>query len=329
MKKLLLGTLGMCLLLLAFESCKKNEGFTESEINEPSYLVVSGTTLCGIQQYDLMAGRANPVKVGEVEVANDAQNLYVEITPTSPGYSDYRLFVGDCNIVRSDDGSLPSVFQFPMQGTFFDDSAIVTVPLSTLPECFCVVAVIAQPRQGGGGSGGSATGGNSNALLIDYCKQPCPSCNSNNIFGQGGWGAPPHGNNPGTYLYANFSTWFPNGITLGCAGGHTIKLTSPQAVTNFLPQGGTPRSLTQSYVNPTNRLTVLAGHILALTINLASNPTLGNQVITSGQFAGYTVNQLLAEANEVLGGCRSGQASHYNGLMDAINNVQKGVVDCD
>src|SRR5690349_2149654 len=44
---------------------------------------------------------------------------------------------------------------------------------------------------------------------------------------QGGWGAAPAGNNPGTYLHANFQAAFSDGLTVGCyPGNYYVKLTS-------------------------------------------------------------------------------------------------------
>lgn len=330
MKNLFLCSLALCALAVSIESCKKIDK-TANDLMEENFLVVPNVTLCGLETYDLTAGnRTSSIKVGEVEVGNDAQNLYIEITPTNPQYTDYKLFVGNCNVVRSDTGSTPNVFQFPLQGTFYDDSVLITIPLSTLEPCFCVVAILNQPRGDGGGAPSGSGTGSGNGTIIDYCKIPCPSCNTNNVFGMGGWGAKPAGQNPGTYLHANFASWYPSGLTLGCSGGYTLKLSTAQDVTNFLPQGGTPRILSQSYLNPTNRISVLAGHLLTLTLNVASNPSLGGQTITNGDFAGLTVNQFLTQANNYFGGCIiSGSATQYSSALAAISSNPSHNVSCN
>jgi hypothetical protein len=329
MKNLAICALLISGLMVSVQSCKKADN-TEEEVFEQNYLVVPNTTLCGYEQYDLTAGsRTNTIIVGGVEIANDANNLYIEITPTDPRYTDYKLFVGNCDIVRSDTGSAPNIFQFPLQGTFYNDSVLVTIPLNTLDPCFCVVALLSQPRGDGGGAPGTGGAGNGNGTIIDYCEIPCPTCNTNNVFGQGGWGSKPAGQNPGTYLHANFATWFPSGVTLGCASGYTLKLNTAQNVTNFLPQGGTPRALNQSYVNPTNRITVFAGHLLTLVLNVASNPSLGNQTITNGPFAGLTVNQFLVQANNYFGGCSTGDANKFSSTAASISSNPSQNVSCD
>ncbi len=331
MKNLTLLALVLSALLITIESCKKTDIVENDNLPAENYLVIPNTTLCGYELYDLTAGsRTNAFKVGEVEVANDADNLYVEITPTNSNYSDYKLFVGDCNVIRSDTGATPNAFQYPLQGTFYNDSVLVTIPLSTLEPCYCVVAVLSQPRgTGGDPTGGGTGGGGGNGTIIDYCNVPCPSCNTQNVFGMGGWGSPPNGNNPGAFLHDNFTGWFPNGITLGCAGGYTVQLSTAQDVTNFLPQGGTPRALSQSYVNTTTRISVLAGHLLTLAINVKSNPSLGGQTINNGNFAGMTVNAFLADANDFFGGCKSGDARKYSSSLASINGQPSKNVECD
>jgi hypothetical protein len=151
---------------------------------------------------------------------------------------------------------------------------------------------------------------------------------------QGGWGqCQQNGNNPGTYLANNFAAAFPIGLTVGCT--NTLKLTSAIAVCDFLPSGSTPRKLNLNFVNPTNYNNVLAGQIVALTLNVkfdaydanfgSSATLLGNQVIVGGTFAGWTVNQFLDTANKVLGGC----ASQYTpgAINSAASSINQNYVD--
>jgi hypothetical protein len=164
---------------------------------------------------------------------------------------------------------------------------------------------------------------------------------------QGGWGAAPHGNNPGSILAANFPGVFGTaGVTIGCTasgGSLTFKpvgsITGQQAIQNFLPQGGTPGTLAAgNVVNPTTSdAGVFAGQVLALQLNVSfSGPVfpggLGNLVITSGPATGLTVGQVLGLANRALGGCLSSadialltahgitSISQLNDIVDSINN---------
>ena len=150
---------------------------------------------------------------------------------------------------------------------------------------------------------------------------------------QGGWGAPPHGNNPGQLLLTNFTAVFPFGLNIGCAS-HQLRFTSAAAVQAFLPQGGPPGVLTQTLLtNPTSRTSagVFAGQVLALSLNVAFSNAgklpmgLANSTIASGPLAGQTVAFVLNLANNVIGGCTTLPAgvtsvSQLNDIVDAINN---------
>ena len=163
-------------------------------------------------------------------------------------------------------------------------------------------------------------------------------------FTQGGWGSKPHGNNPGSYQFKNFAAAFPNGLVAGCST-YELTLTSAQAVCDFLPCGGSAAALTASYTNPTTLKNVLAGQLVALTLSVgfdkwdpafAASPFhLGNLTVVSGPFQGMTVNAVLAEANNALGGCQSNfSISDLNSILSAINenfdngNTNNNVLNC-
>jgi len=152
---------------------------------------------------------------------------------------------------------------------------------------------------------------------------------------QGGWGAEPKGNNPGKYLHAHFAAAFPNGLTVGCT--NKLKLTSAQAVTDFLPSGSTPRALPAgTLTNPGGSYSnVLAGQVVALKLNVTfdlvdpafspSTTHLNALIIASGTFAGWTVQQLLNEAEKALGGCAS--IYSYSQLTDAADKINQNYDD--
>ncbi len=158
------------------------------------------------------------------------------------------------------------------------------------------------------------------------------SCGGFRTQTQGGWGqCHQNGNNPGTYLFANFDAAFPSDLTIGCT--RTLTLTSAQAVCDFLSSGTTPRILNAgAMVDPGQTYrNVFAGQLVAATLNVrfdvvdpnfgASGVNLGALIITSGTFAGWSVNALIAEANRKIGGCASiYTASQLSGALDAVNN---------
>ena len=180
-------------------------------------------------------------------------------------------------------------------------------------------------------------------VLVKYCRQDCPSedCGQLRTQTQGGWGAKPSGNNPGTYLHANFAGTFPSGVKIGCNDGYTVKFTSAQAITDFLPAGGSPGVLKANATNPPDKSikNVLIGQLIALTLNVgfdnhdaafgSAGKKLGDMIIKKGTFKGKTVNEFLIIANKVLGGCANTyKASKINDVATKINeNYDDGKSD--
>jgi len=162
------------------------------------------------------------------------------------------------------------------------------------------------------------------------CNEPEPDPCDGKTFTQGGWGAG-NGNPASTYLNTYFSTYYPNGLTIGC-GSRKLKLTNAAAVFAFLPSGSTPAILpTGTLTNPGGAYSnVLAGQLVALTLNMGfdannagfspSAHSLGNYTITSGIFSGMSVNAFLNLANSIIGGCSSQYSySQLNTAATAIN----------
>ncbi len=144
----------------------------------------------------------------------------------------------------------------------------------------------------------------------------------------GGWGAAPSGDNPGSYLQANFDNAFPDGLTIGC-DATSVSFTSWKAVNDYLPAGGTPDVLKKSYTNPkpAQLKNTLVSQVIALTLSLgfdiadpnysSSTTNLGDLMIAEGEFMGMTVNQVLAMANDAL--CGDGDVDALNAAVTSIN----------
>lgn len=147
---------------------------------------------------------------------------------------------------------------------------------------------------------------------------------------QGGWGAPAHGKNPGTFLNAKFATAFPSGVKIG-GSPFALLFTSAQAVRNFLPQGGPPSFLTSSATNPSSSTAgVFAGQVLALELNVALYG-LGSLTLsgTGTSLDGSTVSAVLAAANLALaGGPLPAGFVSYSELNDLIDNLNQSFDDC-
>ncbi len=153
-------------------------------------------------------------------------------------------------------------------------------------------------------------------------------------YTQGGWGAKPSGNNPGMLLATYFTTLYPNGVTVGTS--YTLKFTSASAIEVFLPQGGTAKALTASAVNPTGKISVLAGQVLAMRLSLdfsaAGITRIGLAALTvqSGPFKGMTAGRLYEIANKALGGGGTGiyTIAQINDAATAFNeNFDNGTTN--
>ncbi len=154
-------------------------------------------------------------------------------------------------------------------------------------------------------------------------------------YTQGGWG---NTGTPGQYMAAHFESCFDT-VTIGDPCGFTIKLTTVQAVRDFLPQGSTAAALTQSSINPGSaNITVLAGQVLSVAFalgfddcdaNLSSSPTdLRNQIYLNqnSPFYGWSIQAIFNESNKILAGCTSSyDADDANDACTDINeNYDEG-----
>ncbi|RLD22062.1 MAG: hypothetical protein DRI54_08675, partial [Bacteroidetes bacterium] len=145
---------------------------------------------------------------------------------------------------------------------------------------------------------------------------------------QGGWGSNASGNNPGTYRDLHFDQAFPNGLSIGC--DFMLTLTSSEAVQEFLPSGGSASQFTEDLIDPLNYSNVLAGQLVALRLSVTfdendvdfspSDVNLGDMIINSGEFQGWTVYEIIDEANRYIGACSSNYTgSQLNEVLSAIN----------
>jgi len=156
------------------------------------------------------------------------------------------------------------------------------------------------------------------AASLDFTVATEKPDNRFKTFTQGGWGVIAHGDNPGAYRNANFASAFPTGAVIGQPDGYTALFTDARAVRAFLPAFSTPGPFTESHIDPRRtEAGVLAGQVLALTLNVGfdladSNfaPSVNNlkDYIIRGSTVlcdGMTVQEVLDEANTILGGLTS------------------------
>ena len=166
------------------------------------------------------------------------------------------------------------------------------------------------------------------------------SCSEFTTVTQGGWHAKCSGENWGCMLDHYFSTFFPSGLIIG-SNGRFLKLTSALAIHNFLPSSGMPKSLNiGTLLNPTSSTlkNTLAGQTVSLTLNCILDANLSSfanattllqdLIIASGMFEGWSVGQLLLEANKALGGISIYSFSDLSSILDKLNsNYDNGLVN--
>ena len=345
------------ILIVVLNSCDTSDVPFFEDYNFDTAVIVDCDTVFST---DLIAGQTNPI--GSVTVSISGDNMLVSYLTTGDWVIDEtHVFVGDCSDIPLSGGCNPQfgLFPYTMDHIPAIQSYTYEIPLATVDSCFCFIAhaAVSNPVTGDEetaiGNGDYDFPGNRWGWISTICLGDSDDCDPCVIEEgdfrtqtQGGWGAVPSGNNPGTYLHANFDGAYPSGVTIGCAAGNTITLTSAQAVTDFLPQGGGPLVLSDSYVNPTDPLiSTLAGNLLAVQLALdfdaydpnfgASSGYLGDLVINQGDFQGWTVSELVALANDALGGCNTTYSlSEINDALSAISNnfvdgtSNQGFLDC-
>ena len=129
-------------------------------------------------------------------------------------------------------------------------------------------------------------------------------------FTQGGWKRKewPGDGRGGDLLEQHFGSVYPAGVRVG--GGRGAWFSGAETVKRFFPAGGRPRMLPEDYLDPRRtRGGKLAGETLALRLNVdyssagITRPGLAQLRVAPGKaLAGYTVAEVLAIAEAVLGG---------------------------
>lgn len=172
-------------------------------------------------------------------------------------------------------------------------------------------------------------------------------------YTQGGWGAAPAGNNPGSILATHFTSVYPAGVEVGIPMHYSMKFTSAKAIEVYLPAGGKGDVLKSNVTNPTSTPSgVFGGQVLALQLNVNFNdtgkigdgqsPTFGDLLIsdTHTSFDAMTVRDVLAAANWALGGGMlsdigigdysiRGNVSGTANLNDFVSFLNQGFDNCN
>ncbi len=340
-----------------FSSCKKDVITPEtSETINSTYMAqgrACGTAIeADMWNYGLIGGK--------VSITNDETNVYVAVSTADPAYKlkTIRIAYGSINHLTFDINSSwdnligitnPDILVnvSPLASTY-----TVTIPRTNISTSCINLSVHALVTDGISNANDFGMWINPINIVnsyawssyLEYCVQACPpppptECGQLRTQTPGGWGAVPHGNNPGTYLHANFNAAFPQGLTIGCAPvGYSIVFTNPQAITDLLPTGGTAKALTDNALNPSNPAAyknVLISHITALSLSVGFDDAdanfgfapvrLGDMKIGSGTFANMTVRNFLDLANKILGGCNNTYTPKQ--INDAAAKINENYVD--
>jgi len=374
MKKLF-AACGLLAILLFVFSCQKS--INQSSEQQPSLTDpvrtnstarIASVTECGTPMVKDLMDMGGVIDWGDIIISNNNDYITVKVNSAVQGMYITKITAvfGSQQHVTDD---LMNQFNWtPCEGPALWDrqkinapatvtSDTIQIPVSQFQQDGCIWMSVSVQLQGEFGAIGCAYAYPYDGEVIGsarwqsafkYCKQACPpttgDCGQLRTQTPGGWGAEPHGNNPGTYLHANFANAFPGGLTVGCAGNYHLTLTTAQAITDLLPTGGKAEVLTQNYTNLAAIKNVLVGHLVALTLSTGfdvydpnfgkAGIGLGDMKIGSGLFAGWTVSAFLAEANKALGGCGSYTPAQVLETADKINanyddgSVDKGFLKC-
>ncbi|SPE48882.1 conserved hypothetical protein [Verrucomicrobia bacterium] len=158
------------------------------------------------------------------------------------------------------------------------------------------------------------------------------------------WGTEPDSTFPAAILAGFFSYYYTNGyLQVGGTGASnfSVKLTSANAVSDYLAATGAPGALTNNLVNPTTSSAGVFGpQVVALQLNVDFGDlgatiglvsTIGNLVYDDpiSPLNGQTVRQILALANSALGGSSlSAQGLTIASLSALVANLNAAFDGC-
>lgn len=307
----------------------------------------------------------NGNSVGVLETLNDEDNLWLMYSPNlSNRLIKAHLYIGPAESVPRDGRGNDLMSEFPIKVNNTEGAIDWTYhhPLDSLSECFVVVACLHiadrelvrplpnQVRYVWSSSNEEKHGRNAISYCLGKCGPDANLCAEGLVAGQfrtftaSDWAEDLKKAPWSEYLDQKFSAAFPEGLALGCE--RELTFSTAEAVRGFLPSQGAGSVLKKSVDNPGEVANGLAGEICALSLSIGfdnldegfclSPAKLKSLVIASGPFAGWNVNDLLNEANTVLGGCTSNySAGQIEEVIRSVNenfsraSGNKGFLRCE
>ncbi len=290
--------------------------------------------------------------IGQIIITNDDKclNLKFEMTEEGWEFDQIYLFVGSLDTIPLTEDPYPAFWDFlTLEIDPLVSSYTHCVPMGDLDDCVQILAQVHGVNSDLGNAPlwtkGLNPGWTEGPFYNDYCmdnckdpcdepiKDPCDGCKMGIYRTQtpGGWGAKAAGNNPGVYRDVNFRNAFPDGLVVGDPSKFFIKLTSAKAIEKLLPTGGKSAVLTKTFMDPDEIKNVLVGHLVALTLSVEFDKNdadfgetdgyLKCLIIADGHgFDGMNINDILKQANMVLGGTSSSYSpSKMTEILTKIN----------
>lgn len=334
-------------LTILFTSCSPDAQKSEEEKEEVEALLPPEKT-CGAPLL-LSASGDNGPSLGVFEVFNDTNNLWISFSHT-PRYSLYeaRIFIGSEGELPLRESGMPDSDQFKITVKEEDSTGrwFQHVPLADLPPCVVLSARIelldAEAEAGEKPVRAWISGkGGSTPLSFAFCPSSCDNVNNCRSAEAGDFTTVPSdawldgAQSWASLLEEHFPKAFPNGLELGCI--HTIQLQKASSALAFMGNGGKAAVLSSSHVNPHKRIgNSLSDELCALELSLGldnyledfsgSKALLSKLEIASGAFQGWKVEEIVQEANVILGGCASNYSLiQITDVLQAINaNFQSG-----
>lgn len=279
-------------------------------------------------------------QVARFTLINDDQFVWLRIIPEAGiTTASASVYIGPRISIPVNSENVPTAAEFPFQSQWdkSEKQWVMQFALAELSECNAVVIEL-EYSEGNRAPARAWAMGNHQETILHYCLQPCTrqqlNCNAGTEPGQfttylqENWKQKA---TRGRLTAATFRQAFPSGLELGCH--HKITLADYEALMRFLPSHGFARVLEASSENPAKGAVSndLAGELCAavLAVKLdaidptfsASQASLGSLVITEGLFEGWTVDDLLAEAQVVLGQCGSDYSASQ--ILEGLSRINR------
>lgn len=327
------------LMLVVFQACNESATTTVSEEPEPPMRHCGYSQLYEARTED---GRA----VGAFELKNDEKDLWAVFFPaTGFQLESVSLYWGEKEKIPMKADGTPDVDQFeivnakPLADGGWHKRLYSKDPII----CGTLIANVEASHSGDLFSAWVTKSNLGSRLAgVEYCRQSCSNLAKGCALDipdqmpitvtQSQWISKDQAQNGQLEILENhFKNAFPDGLTIGCE--HRCVFNSVEALMNILPLAGAANALEEELVDPEkgtieNRL---LGELIALKLTIGFDHFLTNfspapmelvvLEISDGAFKGWSIGDLLTEAESVIGGCATNYSPQQ--IMQVIINVNE------